>query len=519
MSQSEFTAPGLASTGFAKPSFTKHYETQATALPEHMDAFWMPFTANRQFKQNARMLASAEGMNYKSVDGREILDGTGGLWCCNAGHSRERIIDAVSQQIRTLDFAPTFQMGHPLPFVLAERLAELAPDPLKHVFFTNSGSESVDTALKIALAYHRVRGEGTRTRFIGREKGYHGVGFGGISVGGLVNNRKWFATQLPGVDHMRHTLDIARNGFSRGLPKHGIELAEDLERLVLLHDASTIAAVIVEPIAGSAGVILPPEGYLKRLREICDKHGIELAEDLERLVLLHDASTIAAVIVEPIAGSAGVILPPEGYLKRLREICDKHGILLIFDEVITGFGRVGKPFAAQRFGVTPDLITTAKGLTNGSVPMGAVFASRAIHDAFMHGPAGAIELFHGYTYSGHPVACAAALAVLDVYREENLFEKAIELGQYWEDAIHALRELPNVIDIRNFGLIGAIEMASRPGAVGARAYDVFTRCFFEKNLLVRVTGDVIALSPPLILQKPHIDQIFGRIAEAIRETA
>jgi beta-alanine--pyruvate transaminase len=461
MSQSESASPG-----FVKPGFSKHYEAQATALPEHMDAFWMPFTANRQFKQNARMLASAEGMNYKSVDGREILDGTGGLWCCNAGHSRERIIDAVSQQIRTLDFAPTFQMGHPLPFVLAERLAELAPDPLKHVFFTNSGSESVDTALKIALAYHRVRGEGTRTRFIGREKGYHGVGFGGISVGGLVNNRKWFATQLPGVDHMRHTLDIARNGFSRGLPKHGIELAEDLERLVLLHDASTIAAVIVEPIAGSAGVILPPEGYLK----------------------------------------------------RLREICDKHGILLIFDEVITGFGRIGKPFAAQRFGVTPDLITTAKGLTNGSVPMGAVFASRAIHDAFMHGPAGAIELFHGYTYSGHPVACAAALAVLDVYREENLFEKAIELGQYWEDAIHALRELPNVIDIRNFGLIGAIEMASRPGAVGARAYDVFTRCFFEKNLLVRVTGDVIALSPPLILQKPHIDQIFGRIAEAIRET-
>ncbi len=447
--------------------FAAHYAQLATAAPEHMDAFWMPFTANRQFKQNARMLASAAGMHYRTVDDREILDGTGGLWCCNAGHSRDRVVDAVSQQVRTLDFAPTFQMGHPLPFVLAERLAEIAPDPLKHVFFTNSGSESVDTALKIALAYHRVRGEGTRTRFIGREKGYHGVGFGGISVGGLPNNRKFFATQLPGVDHLRHTLDIERNAFSRGLPTHGVELAEDLERIVQLHDASTIAAVIVEPIAGSAGVILPAEGYLK----------------------------------------------------RIREICDKHGILLIFDEVITGFGRVGKAFAAQRFGVTPDMITTAKGLTNGSIPMGAVFASNAIHDAFMHGPAGAIELFHGYTYSGHPVACAAAIAALDIYRDENLFEQAITLGQYWEDAIHALRELPNVIDIRNFGLIGAIEMSSRPGAVGARAYDVFTRCFHEKNLLVRVTGDVIALSPPLILEKSHIDEIFGRIAEAIRETA
>lgn len=448
-------------------AYADHYAQQATASPEQMDAFWMPFTANRQFKQQARMLASAAGMHYKSVDGREILDGTGGLWCCNAGHSRERVIEAVSQQIRTLDFAPTFQMGHPLPFVLAERLAEIAPDPLKHVFFTNSGSESVDTALKIALAYHRVRGEGTRTRLIGREKGYHGVGFGGISVGGLVNNRKFFATQLPGVDHLRHTLDIERNAFSRGLPKHGVELAEDLERLVQLHDASTIAAVIVEPVAGSAGVILPPDGYLK----------------------------------------------------RLREICDKHGILLIFDEVITGFGRVGKAFAAQRFGVTPDLITTAKGLTNGSIPMGAVFASNTIHDAFMHGPAGAIELFHGYTYSGHPVACAAAIAALDIYREENLFEKALELGPYWEEAIHALKGLPNVVDIRNLGLIGAIELAPRPGAVGARAFEVFTRCFFDKNLLIRTTGDVIALSPPLILQKPHIDQIFQRIAEAIRETA
>jgi beta-alanine--pyruvate transaminase len=406
-------------------------------------------------------------MHYRSVDGREILDGTGGLWCCNAGHGRQRIIDAVSQQIATMDFAPTFQMGHPLPFKVAERLAEIAPDTLNHVFFTNSGSESVDTALKIALAYHRARGEASRTRLIGREKGYHGVGFGGISVGGLPNNRKFFGSLLPGVDHLRHTLDISKNAFSRGLPKHGLELVEDLERLVLLHDASTIAAVIVEPIAGSAGVVLPPDGYLK----------------------------------------------------RLREICDKHGILLIFDEVITGFGRVGNAFAAQRFGVTPDLITTAKGLSNGSIPMGAVLASDKVFDAFMHGPEGMIELFHGYTYSGHPVACAAALATLDIYREEKLFDRAIELGQYWEDAIHALKGLPNVIDIRNFGLIGAIELSSRPGAVGARAYEVFTRCFHDKDLLIRTTGDVIALSPPLIIEKSHIDQIFERIGEAIRETA
>ncbi|MGH8051004.1 MAG: aspartate aminotransferase family protein [Arenimonas sp.] len=448
-------------------SFGDFYHKQATSQPEHLDAFWMPFTANRNFKQHPRLLASAKDMHYKDVHGREILDGTGGLWCCNAGHGRQRIVDAVSQQIATMDFAPTFQIGHPLPFILADRLAKIAPDPLKHVFFTNSGSESVDTALKIAIAYHRARGEGQRTRFIGREKGYHGVGFGGISVGGMVNNRKFFGSMLPGVDHMRHTLDIERNGFTRGLPWHGLELADDLERLCQLHDASTIAAVIVEPISGSAGVILPPEGYLK----------------------------------------------------RLREICTKHGILLIFDEVITGYGRIGNAFAAQRFGVTPDMMTTAKGLTNGAVPMGAVFASTQIHDAFMHGPEGAIELFHGYTYSGHPLACAAAIATLDIYEEEGLFNKAIELGSYWENAIHSLKELPNVIDIRNFGLIGAIELSSRPNAVGARAFDVFNKCFHEKDLLIRTTGDVIALSPPLILQKSHIDQIFSRLADAIKETA
>jgi beta-alanine--pyruvate transaminase len=443
------------------------YDAQALAAPADLDAFWMPFTANRQFKKQARMLASAQGMHYRSVDGREILDGTGGLWCCNAGHGRKRIVDAVSRQIATLDFAPTFQMGHPLAFVLAERLARIASSSLRHVFFTNSGSESVDTALKIALAYHRVRGDGQRTRLIGREKAYHGVGFGGMSVGGMVNNRKAFGPMLAGVDHLRHTLDISRNAFNRGLPRHGIELAEDLERLVQLHDASTIAAVIVEPISGSAGVVLPPDGYLR----------------------------------------------------RLREICDKHGILLIFDEVITGFGRVGGAFAAQRFAVTPDLITTAKGLTNGSIPMGAVLASDKVHGAFMNGAESAIELFHGYTYSGHPVACAAAIAALDIYAEEKLFDKAIELGPYWEESIHRLRELPNVVDIRNFGLIGAIELASREGAPGARAYDVFTRCFLEKDLLIRTTGDVIALSPPLILSKADIDQIFGRLAEAIRGTA
>lgn len=448
-------------------TFGDFYHNQATSQPEHLDAFWMPFTANRNFKQHPRLLVSAKDMHYKDVQGREILDGTGGLWCCNAGHARQRIIDAVSQQIATMDFAPTFQMGHPLPFILADRLAKIAPDPLKHVFFTNSGSESVDTALKIAIAYHRARGEGQRTRLIGREKGYHGVGFGGISVGGMVNNRKFFGSMLPGVDHMRHTLDIERNGFSRGLPQHGAELADDLERLCQLHDASTIAAVIVEPISGSAGVVLPPEGYLK----------------------------------------------------RLRDICTKHGILLIFDEVITGYGRVGDAFAAQRFGVTPDMMTTAKGLTNGAVPMGAVFASEQIHDTFMHGPEGAIELFHGYTYSGHPLACAAAIATLDVYAEENLFNKAIELEQYWEDSIHKLKGLPNVVDIRNFGLIGAIELAPRANAAGARAFDVFNKCFHDKNLLIRTTGDIIALSPPLILQKSHIDEIFSRLADAIKETA
>ena len=445
-----------------RAALADHYAAQNLAAPAAMDAFWMPFTANRQFRGTPRLLASAEGMYYRDVDGRQILDGTAGLWCCNAGHARPRIVEAVARQVATLDFAPNFQMGSPLPFVLAERLKAIAPRPLDHVFYTNSGSESVDTALKIALAYHRARGEGQRTRLIGREKAYHGVGFGGISVGGLPNNRKWFGTGLPGVDHLRHTLDIGRNAFSRGLPPHGVELAEDLERLVQLHDASTIAAVIVEPIAGSAGVILPPPGYLQ----------------------------------------------------RIREICSRHGIVLIFDEVITGFGRVGEPFAAQRFGVTPDMMTTAKGLTSGCVPMGAVFVSSDIHDAFMQGADSAIDLFHGYTYTGHPLACAAALATLDTYEEEGLLTRARALEQYWEDGLHALRDRPHVIDIRSFGLIGAVELAPEAGKPGARGYQVLERAF-RKGLLVRTTGDTVALSPPLIVERHHIDDIFSMLDEVL----
>ncbi|MEJ1096548.1 MULTISPECIES: aspartate aminotransferase family protein [unclassified Pseudoxanthomonas] len=447
-------------------ALAEFYGHQAVQAPESMDAFWMPFTANRQFKATPRLLASASGMHYTTVDGRQILDATAGLWCCNAGHARPRIVEAVKKQIETLDFAPNFQMSSPLPFVLAERLAALTPGDLNHVFYTNSGSEAVDSALKIALAYHRTRGEGQRTRLIGREKGYHGVGFGGISVGGLPNNRKWFGSLLPGTDHMRHTLDISRNAFSKGLPQYGAELAEDLERLVALHDASTIAAVIVEPISGSAGVILPPEGYLQ----------------------------------------------------RLREICDRHGILLIFDEVITGFGRIGHAFGSQRFNVTPDMITAAKGIANGCVPMGAVFVSDRIHEAFTHGAENVIDLFHGYTYSGHPLACAAALATLDTYEEENLFDKAIELGEYWQEGIHSLRGLPNVIDIRNYGLVGAIELSPRPGAPGTRAYDAFTHAFHKGGLLTRVSGDVMALSPPLIVEKSHIDRIFEILADTLRAT-
>ncbi|PWE54074.1 aspartate aminotransferase family protein [Metarhizobium album] len=430
-----------------------------------LENFWMPFTANRQFKAAPRLLASAEGMYYTDIDGNKVLDGTAGLWCVNAGHGRKRITEAVERQLRTLDFAPTFQMGHPVAFDFAERLAAIAPGGpdarLDRVFFTGSGSESVDTALKIAIAYQRSIGQGTRTRLIGREKGYHGVGFGGISVGGLVNNRRVFP-QIP-ADHMRHTLDIERNAFSKGLPPHGLELAEDLERLVALHGAETIAAVIVEPMSGSAGVILPPKGYLE----------------------------------------------------RLRAIADKYGILLIFDEVITGFGRLGTPFATDYFGVVPDLVTTAKGITNGAIPMGAVFASRKVYDGLMNGPEGQIELFHGYTYSGHPVASAAGIATLDIYEEEGLLTRGAGLADTWQDALHSLKGLPHVADIRNLGVVGAVELTSRDGAPGARAYDVFVDCF-RKGLLIRVTGDIIALSPPLIIEKEEIEKIVSILGDALK---
>jgi len=430
--------------------------------PDQLEAFWMPFTANRQFKAAPRLLARAEGMHYWTADGRRILDGVAGLWCVNAGHGRPEITAAVAQQIATMDYAPPFQMGHPPAFELANAVVRLAPAGLDHVFFTNSGSESVDTALKIALAYHRVRGEGTRTRLIGRERGYHGVGFGGISVGGMVNNRKFFGAMLPGVDHLPHTHLLAANAFSRGLPAHGAELADDLERIVALHDASNIAAVIVEPIAGSTGVLLPPVGYLQ----------------------------------------------------RLREICTRHGILLIFDEVITGFGRCGAPFAAQEFGVVPDMITCAKGLTNGAVPMGAVLVRHEIYDAFMGGPPQAIELFHGYTYSAHPVACAAGLATLGIYERDGLLTRARDMAPYWEQAVHSLKGLPAVIDLRNYGLIAGIELEPIPGKPTARAFEVFQRCF-ERGILVRTTGDIIALSPPLIIERGQVDELFGTLAEVL----
>jgi beta-alanine--pyruvate transaminase len=438
----------------------------AVAMPNNLEAYWMPFTANRQFKAHPRLLVAAEGMHYTSADGRRILDGTAGLWCVNCGHARREIAEAVHRQALQLDYAPAFQMGHPAIFELAARVAGLLPGDLDHVFFGNSGSEAVETALKIAIAYHRVRGEGARTRLIGRERGYHGVGFGGISVGGIAANRKLFGTLLAGVDHLPHTHDRAKQAFSRGQPEWGAHLADELERLVTLHDASTIAAVIVEPVAGSTGVLVPPKGYLE----------------------------------------------------RLRQICDKHGILLIFDEVITGFGRLGASFAVERFGVIPDMVTCAKGLTNGTVPMGAVVARRGIYDAFMTGPENAIELPHGYTYSGHPLAAAAALAALDIYARENLFARAAGLEGYWEDAVHSLKGLPHVIDLRNLGLVAGIELESLAGKPGARAFDVFLKCY-ERGLLIRTTADIIALSPPLILEKSHIDTIFGTLGEVLKAAA
>lgn len=434
--------------------------------PTAMGAFWMPFTANRQFKAEPRQLVAAQGMWYTTEDGRQIIDGTAGLWCVNAGHGRQAITDAVARQIQTLDYAPTFQMGHPLPFALAERLIAHTPAGLDHVFFTNSGSEAADTALKIALAYQYARGQAQRTRLIGRERGYHGTGFGGISVGGMVNNRRAFGVQLPGVDHLPHTL-LPENAFAKGMPAHGAHLAD-------------------------------------RLLDI---------------IALHGAETIAAVIVEPVAGSGGVIIPPLGYLQRLREITRQHDILLIFDEVITGFGRVGEAFASNRYGVVPDIITAAKGLTNGAIPMGAVFVADAIHDALMHGPEEAIELFHGYTYSGHPVAAAAALAALDLYEQEGLFRQAITLEHHWQEALHSLADLPHVVDVRNIGLIGAVEFAPEAGQPGNRGHRIYRHCFWKSGALVRCSGDTIALSPPLIITPDEIDHLIAALRQAIIEEA
>jgi beta-alanine--pyruvate transaminase len=431
--------------------------------PNDLNAFWMPFTANRQFKKAPRMFARAKDMHYYTTDGREVLDGTAGLWCVNAGHCRPKIVEAIQEQAAELDYAPAFQMGHPKAFELANRLVEIAPEGLNHVLYTNSGSESVETALKVALAYHRVKGEGSRTRLIGRERAYHGVNFGGISVGGIVSNRKMFGTLLTGVDHLPHTHDLARNAFSKGVPEHGAELADWLERIVTLHDASTIAAVIVEPVAGSTGVLLPPKGYLQ----------------------------------------------------KLRDITKKHGILLIFDEVITGFGRLGTPFGADYFGIQPDILVTAKGLTNGTIPMGAVMVTSEIHDAFMQGPEHAIEFMHGYTYSGNPMAAAAGLATLETYKDEGLLTRGAEIGPYFEHALHSLKGLPHVIDIRNIGLVGAIELEPIAGSPTKRAFSAFLKAF-DDGLLIRTTGDIIALSPPLIVEKSDIDEIVGKLATILK---
>ena len=430
-----------------------------------LESYWMPFTANRQFKAQPRLMASADGMYYRSTDGRRILDGTAGLWCVNAGHGRREIADAVHRQVLTLDYAPAFQMGHPAVFEAASRIAALMPGDLDHVFFGNSGSEAVETALKIALAYHRMRGEGGRTRLIGRERGYHGVGFGGLSVGGIAANRKLYAG-IPGVDHLPHTFDLARQAFSRGQPEWGAELADALERIAALHDPSTIAAVIVEPMAGSTGVLIPPRGYLE----------------------------------------------------RLKAICDKYGFLLIFDEVITGFGRLGASFAAELFEIVPDMVCFAKGVTNGTVPMGGVVARRGIYDAFMTGPEIAVELPHGYTYSGHPLAAAAALATLDIYAREGLFARAKSLEKRWEDGVHGLKGLPHVVDLRNMGLVAGVELEPIPGKPAARAFAAFLKCY-ERGLLVRTTGDIIALSPPLVISEAELDRLFEILAGVLRDAA
>jgi beta-alanine--pyruvate transaminase len=441
--------------------------TQPLGTPNNLEAFWMPFTANRSFKQNPRMIARAEGMFYYTPEGKPVMDGTAGLWCCNAGHARKPIIQAIQAQAEELDYAPSFQFGHPKVFAAAARIASLAPGDLDHVFFAGSGSEAADTALKIALAYWNVTGKGSKTRLIGRERGYHGVGFGGISVGGMVNNRKFFGSLLAGTDHLPHTYDREKQAFSKGEPDYGAHFADDLDRIVALHDGSTIAAVIVEPMAGSTGGLPAPKGYLK----------------------------------------------------RLRELCDKHGILLIFDEVITGFGRLGYAFAAERYGVIPDMITFAKGVTSGTVPMGGVIVRKHIYDAFMNGPDNAIELFHGYTYSGHPLAAAACLATLDIYREEGLFERAREMEPAWADAIMSLKSEPNVVDIRTVGMVGAIDLAPRADGVGKRAFEAMDRLFREEGLMVRTAADTIAFSPPLIITESQIGELVDKLRRGIRAVA
>lgn len=435
-----------------------------TAHQPSLDAYWMPFTDNRSFKAHPRLIAKAHGMHYETDDGRRLLDASAGLWCVNLGHGRQEIAAAVGEQLRTLDYAAAFQMGHPMAFELAQRLTQHTPGDLNRVFFTNSGSESVDTALKIALAYHRMRGEGQRVRFIGREKGYHGVGFGGMSVGGIAGNRKFFGSGLPGVDHLPHTLNLQHNAFHRGEAPWGAHLADVLEDLIALHDASTIAAVIVEPVAGSAGVIPPPQGYLR----------------------------------------------------RLRDICDAYDILLIFDEVITGFGRLGQPFASQRFAVIPDMITAAKGITNGAIPMGAVFIRQGIHDAIMDVKGPGIELFHGYTYSGHPAACAAALTALDLYEKEGLFTRVRDLEPHWQNAVHALQGAPHVRDIRSIGLMAAVDLEPMTGKPGSRGFEAYLRCY-AKGLAMRSTGDILAFSPPLIVSPEQIDAIFATVNEVLHE--
>src|SRR3954447_16981816 len=432
------------------------------ANPNDLAAWWLPFTPNRAFKARPRLISGAKGMYYYTPDGRAILDGAAGLWCCNAGHNRDEIVSAIQTQAADLDFAPAFQFGHPKAFALAARIAQLAPGDLDHVFFCNSGSEAVDTALKIALAYWNVSGQGQRTRLIGRERGYNGVGFGGISVGGIVTNRRFFGSLLAGVDHLPHTYNRAEQAFTKGEPEWGAHLADELERIVALHDASTIAAVIGEPMAGSTGVLPAPKGYLQ----------------------------------------------------RLRQICDRYGLLLIFDEVITGFGRLGFAFAAERYGVVPDMITFAKGVNSGTVPMGGVIVRKPIFDAFMAGPSGVIELFHGYTYSAHPLACAAALATLDVYRDLELFARCRRLAPIWERAAHALRDAPHVVDIRNIGLLAAIDVTPRDGVPGARGAECAKRCF-DDGILVRSSGDTLVLSPPLIIAESEIEMVFATIRRAL----